>query len=150
MGQKQLHALPSTTFNSSHQQTDIVFSKDDIRTLTNIIIADPMQKKLFPRSCATQGFVTLDVVQTKERSYRNQHPIDQFVLLAIEIFDCLYKHVNMFLHNYVNVIWSLKGTKGLHLSTLIIFFYQKVSITLQRMQAPSILSWTIAIGLATS
>jgi hypothetical protein len=56
----------------------------------------------------------------------------------------------VFLHDYANAIWSLKGTKGLHLSTVVTFFRQKISITLQRMQAFSILNQTIAVGLATS
>jgi hypothetical protein len=41
MGQKQLHAHPSTTFNSSHQRVNIVLIKDDIRTLTNTVIVNP-------------------------------------------------------------------------------------------------------------
>jgi hypothetical protein len=41
MGQKQLHALPSTTFNSSHRCVNIVFTKDGILTLTNVVIFDP-------------------------------------------------------------------------------------------------------------
>jgi len=56
----------------------------------------------------------------------------------------------VFLHDYANAIWSLKGTKGPHLSTLVIFFHQKTSITLQRIQVSSILNWAIAVGLATS
>jgi hypothetical protein len=92
----------------------------------------------------------LDVVQAKERNYCNQHPIDQFLPLTIEVFDCLHKHADVFLHECVNAIWSLKGTKGLHLSTLVTFLCQKISITLQRMQTSSILSQVIAIGLPIS
>ncbi len=55
----------------------------------------------------------------------------------------------MFLHDCANVIWNLKGPKGFHLSTLITFLCQKISITLQRMQASSILSRTIVVGLVT-
>jgi hypothetical protein len=49
-----------------------------------------------------------------------------------------------------NAIWSLKGIKGSHPFTLVTFFRQKVSITLQRIQASSILSQAIVIGLVTS
>jgi hypothetical protein len=56
----------------------------------------------------------------------------------------------VFLHDYANAIWSLKGTEGPHLSTLVTFLRQKVSITLQRMQASSILNQAIAISLVTS
>jgi len=66
-------------------------------------------------------------------SYRNQHPINQFLPLAIEVFGCLHKHVNVFLHDCVNANWSLKGPKGFHLSTLVTFLRQKVLITLQKM-----------------
>jgi hypothetical protein len=48
MEKKQLHVLLSTTFNSFHQWINIVFTKDDIRTLLNIVIVDPTQANLFP------------------------------------------------------------------------------------------------------
>jgi hypothetical protein len=54
------------------------------------------------------------------------------------------------LHDYGNAIWSLKGPKSPHLSTLVIFLHQKISITLQRMQLSSILSWAVVVGLAIS
>jgi hypothetical protein len=48
VGQKQLHALLSTTFNSFRQRIDIVFTKDGIHTLADIVIANPMQIDLLP------------------------------------------------------------------------------------------------------
>jgi hypothetical protein len=91
VGQKQPHALLSTTFNSSCWRVKIVFTKDTICTLANIVIANPTQIDLFIWSCTSQGFVTSDVFQTKERNYHNQHLIDQFFLLAIKVFECLHK-----------------------------------------------------------
>jgi hypothetical protein len=76
MGQEYLHVFLSTTFNSSRQRVNIVFTKSDIRILTNIVIANPTWVDLFPQSCAPQGFIAPDVAQAKERNYRNQHPID--------------------------------------------------------------------------
>ncbi len=61
------------------------------------------------------------------------HRIDQFLPLAIEMFGCLHKHVDVFLHDYANTIWSLKGPKGLHLFTFFNFFRQVFLIPLQRM-----------------
>ncbi len=104
----------------------------------------------WPNSYATQRFITFKTTQTKGRSYHNRHPIDQFVPLAIEVFGCLHKHAYVFLHNYANAIWSLKRQEGLHLSTLVTFLYQKVSITLQRTQLSSILNRTINVGLIIS
>jgi hypothetical protein len=60
----------------------------------------------------------------------------------------LTPHVDVFLHDCANAIWSLKGLKDLHIFTLITFLHQKVSITLQRMQASSILNKVIATCLA--
>jgi hypothetical protein len=56
----------------------------------------------------------------------------------------------MFSHHCANAIWTLKRLEGLHLFVLVIFFCQKVSITLQRMQASSILSQAIVVSLAIS
>jgi hypothetical protein len=150
VGQQQLHAFLSTTFNSSRRWIDIVLIKDGICTLANIVITNPTRIDLLPQSCATQGFVASDATQANERSYCNWHPINQFLPLALEICGCLHKHVDVFLHDYANANWSLKGTKCFHLSTLITFLCQKVLITLQRMQVSSILSQVVAIGLVTS
>ncbi len=68
MGREQLHALPSTTFNSFCWRVDIVFTKDDIRTLADVVIVDPSHMDLFSQSCATQRFVTLHPNQAKEMS----------------------------------------------------------------------------------
>jgi hypothetical protein len=71
VGQKQLHALPSTTFNSSCWWIDIVFTKDDTCTLTDVVIGDPTQADLLSQSNTIQGFATFDVTQAKEKSYCN-------------------------------------------------------------------------------
>jgi hypothetical protein len=142
--------LLSTTFNSSRRQVDIMFTQNGIHTLANIVIANPMWIDLLPWSCTTQRLVALDAAQAKEKNYRNWHPINQFLPLAIEVFGYLHKHVGVFLHDYANAVWSLKGSEGPHLSTLVTFLCQKVLITLQRKQASSILSQAIVIGLTTS
>jgi hypothetical protein len=71
VGWEQLHVLPSTTFNSSCWQVDIVFTKIGIHTLTNVVIINPTWVDLFFRSCTTQGITASNVIQTKERSYCN-------------------------------------------------------------------------------
>jgi hypothetical protein len=50
VGREQLHVLPSNMFNSSHQQVNIMFTKDGIRTLIDIVVVDPTRVNLFPRS----------------------------------------------------------------------------------------------------
>jgi hypothetical protein len=90
-----------------------MLTKDGICTLVDVIIVDPMQVDLFPWSCTTQGFDVSNAAQAKEKNYHNGHPTDQFYPLTIEVFGCLHKHVDVFLHDYVNTIWSLKGTESL-------------------------------------
>jgi hypothetical protein len=53
-----------------------VLTKNGIRTLIEIVIADPMQADLLPHFCATQGFVAFDAAQVKEKSYCNRQPIN--------------------------------------------------------------------------
>jgi hypothetical protein len=74
LGQKQLHAFLSTTFNSSCWWINIVFTIDEIHILVDIIIANPMQTDLLPWSYTIQRFVTFNATQAKEKNYRNQHP----------------------------------------------------------------------------
>jgi hypothetical protein len=73
-----------------------------------------------------KDFVTFDVVQTKEKSYCDWHPIDQFFPLASEVFGCLHKEIDVVLHDCANVIWSLKMLEGLHLFVLVTFFRQDI------------------------
>jgi hypothetical protein len=56
----------------------------------------------------------------------------------------------VFLHNCANAIWGLKRPESLHFSILVIFFYEKVLITLQRMQASFIFNQAVVVNLATS
>ncbi len=68
-----------------------MFTKNGIRTLVDVIIADPTQVNLLLQSCATQGFDASNVAQVKEWSYHNQHLVNQFLPLSVELFGCLYK-----------------------------------------------------------
>jgi hypothetical protein len=76
MGRKQLHALISTTFNSSCWQINIVFTKDGILTLSWNFHRRPNVSKFISWSCTTQKFATFDATQAKEKNYHNQHPIN--------------------------------------------------------------------------
>jgi hypothetical protein len=49
-------------FNSFGQWVDIVFTKDGIRDLVDVVIANSTWADLLSRSFATQGFVAFDVV----------------------------------------------------------------------------------------
>jgi hypothetical protein len=73
------------------QQIDIVFTKDGIYTLVNVVIIDPTWRDLLPWTCITQILVASDVAQAKERNYRDQHPTNQFLLLTIEVYGYLHR-----------------------------------------------------------
>jgi hypothetical protein len=150
MGWKQLHAFPSTIVNFTCRRVNIVLTKDDIHTLVDIIIVSLMWAYLLPWFCATQELDAFNVASAKERSYHDWHPINQFFPLAIEVLGYLHKQANVFLHDCANAIWSLNGLNSLHLFILFIFFHKTISITLQRTQTTSILSWVVTVGLIIS
>jgi hypothetical protein len=54
---------------------NILLTKDDIHTLTNIFIADPMWADLLPKSCATQGYVVLMWLKPKKRTIMIDIPL---------------------------------------------------------------------------
>ncbi len=112
MGWKQLHVLPSTTFNSFRWWLNIMFTKDDIHTLADVVIVDPTQVNLFPQFCTTQGFATSSAAQTKEKSYQNWHPTNQLFPLTIDVFGYLHKHVDVFLHDHAMPFGAWKGNKA--------------------------------------
>jgi len=65
---------------------DVMIIKDGIHTLVDRIIVDPTGVDLFPWSYTTQKFVIFNAAQAQKKSYCNWHPIDQFLLLEIEVF----------------------------------------------------------------
>ncbi len=67
MGWEQLQVFPSTMFNSSCWRINIVFTKNGIHTLVDVVIADSTQANLFPWSYATQRFVAFNVAQAKKK-----------------------------------------------------------------------------------
>jgi hypothetical protein len=102
-----------------------VFTKDGIRTIVGVVIANPTQADLLHQFYTTRRFVPFEVIQAKERSYPDQHPIGQFLPLVIEVFGCLNKQANVFLHDCANAMWNFKRLEGPPLSWL--FFYIKKS-----------------------
>jgi hypothetical protein len=50
--------------------------------------------------------------QVKEGLYHDHYPMDVFLPLAIKVFGCLHQHVNKFLHQCANMVWTIKGTIG--------------------------------------
>jgi hypothetical protein len=132
--------------NSSCWWVDIILTKDGICTLVDVVIVDPMWVDLLFQFCTNQKFNTVDVIQAKETDYHDRHPIDQFNILAIDVFGCLHKQINVFLHNCADVIWSFKRLEGPSLFVLITFLHKKNSITLQRIQTSSIFNQVVGFN----
>jgi hypothetical protein len=66
-------------------------------------------------------FVAFDAAKAKEQNYHNRHPTDQLLPLVVEVFGCLHKQTNVFLHNCANAIWILRGLEGPLIFVLVIF-----------------------------
>jgi hypothetical protein len=81
-----------------------VFIIYDIHILGDVVITDPTWVDLLIWSCAIQGFIAFHAIQAKERNYCNQHPTEQFLLLTIEVYGVLQKHIDVLLHDYANAI----------------------------------------------
>jgi hypothetical protein len=100
-----------------------VLIKNGIRTLTNIIIVDPMQMDLLPWSCSTKGFDASNTIH-------DQHPTNQFLPLAIEVFGCPHKQGRCVFTHLCQCHLELERAKGPSSFYLDYFFCQKISITL--------------------
>jgi hypothetical protein len=112
MGWKQLLVPPLTIFNSSHWWIDIVFTKNGICILVNIVIVYPTCVNILPWFCIIQGFVTSNAIQAKKKELPWPTSMNSFLLLTIEVFRCLHKQNDVFLHECANATWSFKRPKG--------------------------------------
>ncbi len=63
-----------------------------------------MQVDLFLRACIIQRLLLRMQLKPRKGVIAIDTPIDQFLPLAIEVFNYLHTHANMFLHDYVNAI----------------------------------------------
>jgi len=95
-----------------HNKIDIIFTKDEICTLTDIVITHPTHMNLLPWYCTIQNKFTSNTTQIKEKRYYNWQLTNQFFLLVIEIFRCLHKQSHVFLYDYTNVNWSFQKLEG--------------------------------------
>ncbi len=86
-----------------------MLTKDGIRTLVDVVIANPTRAYLLRQSYTTQGFATSEATKAKERNYRDRHPTDHFFPFIIEMSICLNKQAYVFLHDCANVMWNFKG-----------------------------------------
>jgi hypothetical protein len=86
------------------------------------------------------------MTQAKNALCHDQFLTDMFLPVVVEDFGCLHQEANGFLHQYANMAWAVKGTKGPLLSVLHAFYRQKMLMMLQHVQAVSILRHVGTIG----
>jgi len=75
VGQEQLHPFFSITFHSFRQRVDVVFTKNGICILIDVVIANLTWMDLFCWSCATRRFIASKVIQTKKRAIAINTPL---------------------------------------------------------------------------
>jgi hypothetical protein len=61
VGGEKIHAFPSNFFNPFCRWVNIVFTKDGIHTLINVVIVNLMWTNFLPQSYGIKNFVTFDV-----------------------------------------------------------------------------------------
>jgi hypothetical protein len=96
--QEQTHVLLLPSLEYFHQRVDIVMLVDDIRTLVNVIIANPIRAYLVSWANFSCGVSMIMVAQVKERLYRDHYLIYVFFPFTIEVFECFHQQFNNFFH----------------------------------------------------
>jgi hypothetical protein len=124
----QTHVLSLPFLQSSCEQVDILVSIDGICTLVYVVIVNPTWVDLVSQTTSLDEVIAKMVTQAKEGFYYNQHAINTFFPLAIEVFECIHQQAYDFLHICASMAWSPKGTNGLPLIILCAFYRWKMSI----------------------
>jgi hypothetical protein len=87
---EQIHVFLQLSLQSYCQQVDMMSSIDDIYTLANAVIANPIQIDLV--SCVTsfRKAVSIVVIQEKNGLSNNWHSMKKFIPLVIQVLGCLH------------------------------------------------------------
>jgi hypothetical protein len=80
---KQIHVFLAPFLQSNWWRMDIMFPIDDICTLANIIIVDPICANLVLLAASFWRMAVRIAIQAQGVSYRDQHPKNNFVPLAL-------------------------------------------------------------------
>jgi hypothetical protein len=110
-------------------QVDVLIT-NGIHILAIVIIVDSICANFILRVASSRGMITMIATQAKVVSYCNRHLEDNFILLVIEMFECLHQHVDDFLHQCANMAWLAKGFRDPALSIIHSFYKHKVLVTL--------------------
>jgi hypothetical protein len=140
-------------FHFFHHHTrrwmDIIMTKDNFRTLVNVVIVDSICPKLVQCTSTTSHVVTI-VAQDKAWSYIEQVLGDDFIPLAIKTYSCLCPCFDSFLISCVHVCIVCHQQTPLVPLMFISLYKQWVSIALQHAQAIAILQWVATFSESSS
>ncbi len=95
---KVFHFFPCHT----RKWIDIVITRDNFQTLTNIVIADPTCTNLVQHTSITTAHAGTIAVQNKARSYTKWTSRNDFIPLAMETYNCLHFCFDYFLTSCVH------------------------------------------------
>ncbi len=109
---------------------DIVITRNNFQTLTNIVIANPTHTNLVQHTSTTIVHATIVVTQDKTQSYTERMPRDDFIPLAIETYGCLHPRFDSFLIICVHAYVACHQQTSLIPSMLISHYKQQVLIAL--------------------
>lgn len=127
----QTHVLSPPFFQSSREQVDILLSIDGICTLAYVVIVNPHSSRFgFSNYFIGQGGCKNGDSSKERILLRSTHAINMFFPLAIEVFECIHQQAYDFLHICASMAWLPKGTNGLPLIILRVFYRWKMSIAL--------------------
>ncbi len=146
---EQLHVFPSSIFHQSRCHVNNVFFKIEVWTFVNFVITNPTHGIFLAQVSSTQDFCKIKSKTNKRM--KSPRARDQFLPLAIGVFYCLHEEANDSLRGWANnvcanTMWWMRDLEGP--------YSQSSPPTLnkgfQKLQACTILSWTIVMGLITS
>jgi hypothetical protein len=149
--EKKTTTCALTAFHSFGQWVDILLIKNEIRTLVDVVIVDLTQADLLCQSYVIWEYVDLEATQAKEGSYHDRHLINHFFFLS-SWGVCMSKQISWCVLTWLCQchVKLQKAKRPSSFFFLITFCYKKISITLQKMQASSILCQVVVINLAIS
>jgi len=108
---------------------EIVITKDNFKTITNIVIIDPTCINLVQDVSTMTMYAMIVASQKKAQSYIERVPRDDFILFAIETYNCFHPCFDSFLTSCVHAYITHHQQSSLIPLMLISHYRQQMTIT---------------------
>ncbi|CAM6100549.1 unnamed protein product [Calypogeia fissa] len=96
---EQTHVLLVIDGIPDRRWADIVFSRAGVRSLADMVVADPTGASMVSSAAHIPGHAASHVARLKEEAYAIRHPGDLFYPFAVEVFGALHPAVDQFLRS---------------------------------------------------